>query len=124
VVSLPVLAAITEPRVEEILVLAREEIARLAGAEVLAAGIVITGGTARLHGIAELAETVFEMPARIGLPQGTRGVADLAADPRYATSLGLVHYGAIQQLRVTGAAGWPRSARWRDWIRERVPFLS
>ncbi|MCK4414314.1 MAG: cell division protein FtsA [Candidatus Eisenbacteria sp.] len=122
-VSLPVLAAITEPRVEEILVLAREEIARLPGTDVLAAGIVITGGTARLRGIAELAEGVFEMPARIGWPQGTRGVADLADDPRYATSLGLVHYGTTQQLRVNGAVGWPKAARWREWIRARVPFL-
>jgi len=122
-VGLSVLAAIIEPRVEEILTLARDEIARLQGAEMLAAGVVVTGGTASLRGVAELAEQVFEMPARIGMPRDAQGVADLAGDPRYATGLGLVRYGASQLGRTNGSAGWQRApARWRDWLRAHAPF--
>jgi len=123
-VSLSVLAAIIEPRVEEILTLARDEISRLQGAEMLAAGIVVTGGSAALRGVTELAERVFEMPARVGTSRAMQGVADLGDDPRYATSLGLLCYGASQTGRGNGAGAWPRgSSRWRDWVRTHVPFM-
>ncbi|MBP6874858.1 MAG: cell division protein FtsA [Candidatus Eisenbacteria bacterium] len=123
-VGLSVLSAIIEPRVEEILSLAREEIGRLQGAEMLAAGIVITGGTAGLRGVTDLAERVFEMPARVGAPRDTQGVADLADDPRYATGFGLVRYGATQLGRANGANAWPRgTSRFREWIRSHVPFM-
>jgi len=122
-VSLSVLAAIIEPRVEEILTLARDEISRLQGAEMLAAGIVVTGGSAALRGITELAERVFEMPARVGTARGLQGVADVGDDPRYATALGLLCYGASQTGRGNGAGVWQRGpGRWRDWIRTHVPF--
>jgi len=122
-VSLQVLAAIIEPRVEEILTLARDEVARLQGADILAAGIVITGGTAGLRGISELAERVFEMPARVGLPRGAGGVSDLAGGSRHATALGLVRYGASRLYRAEGGSAWHRGGRVRDWVRARVPFL-
>lgn len=122
-VSLHVLAAIIEPRVEEILTLAREEVSRLQGSEVLAAGIVVTGGSAGLRGITALTEQVFEMPARVGLPIDAGGVGDLAAEPRYATGMGLARYGAswVAQAGVSGR--WQRGGRLRDWLRSRVPFL-
>ncbi|MCK4303742.1 MAG: cell division protein FtsA, partial [Candidatus Eisenbacteria sp.] len=88
-VSRHVLAAIIEPRMEEILTLARAEVERLQGMEILAAGIVLTGGTAALQGAAEMAEQVFEMPARIGVPLGVGGMGDLAVDPRFTTCIGL-----------------------------------
>jgi cell division protein FtsA len=122
-VSLQVLAAIIEPRVEEILTLARDEVARLQGADILAAGIVITGGTAGLRGIGELAERVFEMPARVGAPRGAGGIADLAGHTRHATALGLVRYGASRLQRGDGASAWHRRGRVREWIRSRIPFL-
>jgi len=122
-VSLQVLAAIIEPRVEEILTLARDEVARLQGVEILAAGIVITGGTAGLRGISELAERVFEMPARVGVPRHASGVADLAQGARHATALGLVRYGASRLYRGDGTSAWHRGGRWRDWVRAHVPFL-
>ncbi len=122
-VSQQVLAAIIEPRVEEILGMARDEIARLQGAEILAAGIVITGGSAGLRGITELAEQVFEMPARVGTPRHAEGVGDLVADPRYATGLGLTRYGASRQWRANAPAGWQRNSRLREWIRAHVPFV-
>lgn len=122
-VSLQVLAAIIEPRVEEILTLARDEVARLQGADILAAGIVLTGGSAGLRGISELAERVFEMPARVGLPRSAGGVADLAGDARHATALGLVRYGASRLQRGEGVSAWHRGGRVREWLRGRVPFF-
>ena len=122
-VSLQVLAAIIEPRVEEILTLARDEVARLQGADILAAGIVLTGGSAGLRGISELAERVFEMPARVGLPRSAGGIADLAGEARHATALGLVRYGASRLQRGEGASAWHRGGRVREWLRGRVPFF-
>jgi cell division protein FtsA len=123
IVSLQVLAAIIEPRVEEILTMARDEVARLQGADILAAGIVLTGGSAGLRGISELAERVFEMPARVGLPRSAGGIADLAGDARHATALGLVRYGASRLQRGEGASAWHRGGRVREWLRARVPFF-
>lgn len=122
-VSLQVLAAIIEPRVEEILTLARDEVARLQGADILAAGIVLTGGSSGLRGISELTERVFEMPARVGLPRSAGGIADLAGDARHATALGLVRYGASRLQRGEGASAWHRGGRVREWLRGRVPFF-
>ena len=80
-------------------------------------------GTAALRGIPELAEQVFEMPARIGTPREVAGVADLTADPRYATSLGLARYGASRLQRPARSTTWQKSPRWREWIRARLPFV-
>jgi cell division protein FtsA len=123
-VRLSVLAAIIEPRVEEILTLVREELARIQGTEILAAGLVITGGTAALRGVAELAEQVFEMPARLGTPRGAGGVADVACEPRYATALGLALARVPRGRWMPGeTAEWQRAPRWREWIRTHVPFM-
>jgi cell division protein FtsA len=124
-IRLSVLSAIIEPRVEEMLTLARNEVARLQGNDYLAAGIVLTGGSAGLRGLAELAERVFEMPARIGTPRGVLGVADVASDPRYATGLGLAMASVPRRRRFAGEspAGWQKSPRWREWVRTHVPFM-
>lgn len=123
-VSRHVLAAIIEPRVEEILTLSRAEIERLQGIEILAAGIVVTGGTAALRGVAEMAEQVFEMPVRTGIPLGVGGMSDLAADPRYATCIGLARFGVSQRQGAGSSAAWRRSNGLREWVRAHVPFLS
>jgi cell division protein FtsA len=124
-IRLNVLSAIIEPRVEEMLTLARSEVARLQGNDFLAAGIVITGGSAGLRGIVELAERVFEMPARIGTPRGVVGVADVGQDPRYATALGLAMASAPRRRRFAGDAGGglQHGSRWREWLRSHVPFM-
>lgn len=122
-VSLHVLAAIIEPRVEEILTLAREEVSRLQGSEVLAAGIVITGGCAGLRGVGALAEQVFEMPARLGVPLDIAGIGDLAAEPKHATGVGLTRYGVSWLTQGGGSTRRLGTSRWRDWLRARVPFL-
>jgi len=119
-----VLAEIIEPRVEEILLLAREEIAQLQGTDMLAAGIVLTGGTARLAGIVPAAERVFEMPARIGTVRGAGGDwARLGEDPRYAAVCGHLMAGLSGTRRRTGTPDWRGGPGWRDWLRARVPFL-
>jgi len=123
-VSRHVLAAIIEPRVEEILTLARKEVEKLQGMEILAAGIVLTGGTAALTGIGEMAEQVFEMPVRIGVPLDVTTMSDIAVDPRYATGVGLAQFGATQRPSASGSAIWRReSGGWRDWIKSHVRFL-
>ncbi len=120
-VSRHVLAAIIEPRVEEILTMARSEVDRLQGMDILAAGIVVTGGTAALRGVAEMAEHVFEMPVRVGVPLGVGAMGDLAVDPRYATSVGLVRFGAGQRQGRNLATR--REGGWREWVRTHTPFL-
>ncbi len=120
-VSRHVLAAIIEPRVEEILTLARSEVDRLPGTDILAAGIVVTGGTAALRGVAEMAEQVFEMPVRVGVPLGVGAMGDLAVDPRFATSVGLVRYGA-GQWQGRSASSRVREGGLREWVKAHLPF--
>ncbi|MEE9386877.1 MAG: cell division protein FtsA [Nannocystaceae bacterium] len=100
------LAEIIEPRVEEILLLAQQELAASGHLESAASGVVLTGGACQMEGVCEMAEDVFQMPARraspvVGATAGDRalgltegGFAGVIQDPRYATSVGLVLYGA------------------------------
>jgi cell division protein FtsA len=85
-----ILAEIVEARVEEILSLVDREIIRSGYAESIAAGVVLTGGVALLPGIREVAEQVFDMPVRIGVPQGLGGLADVVQNPMYSTAAGLL----------------------------------
>ncbi|MCK6529487.1 cell division protein FtsA [Myxococcota bacterium] len=88
------LAQIVEPRVEEIFALVSQELGRAGFREPLPAGVVVTGGSALLPGLAEVAERVFGMPARVGTPRGVRGLSDVVDSPMYSTGVGLVMYGA------------------------------
>jgi cell division protein FtsA len=85
-----ILAEIIEARVEEILSLVDRDIIRSGFAESIAAGVVLTGGVALLPGIRELAEQVFDMPVRVGLPHGLGGLADVVQNPMYSTAVGLL----------------------------------
>ncbi|HOG17200.1 MAG TPA: cell division protein FtsA [Syntrophales bacterium] len=91
-VSRQILGRIVEPRMEEILNLAYKEISRSGFEDILTAGIVLTGGTAILQGITELAEHIFNMPVRRGYPKGIGGLTDVVNSPMYATGVGLVLY--------------------------------
>ncbi len=93
-VSRQVLGEIIEPRIEEILGLAHREIVKSGYDDLLAAGIVLTGGTAILEGITELAEQVFNVPVRKGYPVGIGGITDIINSPMYTTGVGLVVYGS------------------------------
>jgi len=93
-VSRQVLGEIIAPRIEEILGLAHREIVRSGYDDLLAAGVVLTGGTAMLQGITELAEQVFNVPVRKGSPVGVGGITDIINTPMYTTGVGLVIYGS------------------------------
>jgi cell division protein FtsA len=95
-VSRQILGRIVEPRVEEILNLAYNEIVRFGFEDLLAAGVVLTGGTSLLPGISELAEQIFDMPARKGIPVGIGGLIDIVNSPAHAIGVGLIIYGNNQ----------------------------
>lgn len=92
--SRQILGEILEPRVEEIFSLVNREIVKSGYKDLLASGLVITGGGALLEGIPELAEQIFNLPTRRGYPQGFGGITDVVNSPMYATAVGLVLYGA------------------------------
>ena len=92
-----ILSEILEPRVEEIFTLVDQEIERTGLKELLASGVVITGGSALLPGIAEIADQVFQLPTRIGFPQRISGLVDVVNGPMFATAVGLVLYGMEHQ---------------------------
>jgi cell division protein FtsA len=94
VLSRQLLAEILEPRVEEIFNLVNREIIRSGYEELIASGVVITGGTTILPGMPELAEQIFNLPVRRGVPQGIGGLTDVVNSPIYATGVGLVKYGS------------------------------
>ena len=93
-ISRHVLASMIEPRMEEIFALANKEVKKNHFAELLGGGVVLTGGTSLMPGVQELAEQVFEMPVRLGVPQGLGGLSANVADPRFSTGVGLVLHAA------------------------------
>ncbi len=92
-----VLAEVVEPRYEELFTLIKNELQRSGLEEFCAAGVVITGGSAKMEGAVELAEEVFHMPVRIGVPQEIDGLTDMVKDPLYATGVGLILCGNQNQ---------------------------
>jgi len=93
------LAEVVEPRYEELFALVREELRRSGFEEVIAAGVVLTGGSAKMEGVVELAEEVFHMPVRLGTPQHVTGLADVVRNPIHSTGVGLLLYGRENYLR-------------------------
>src|SRR6186713_2295297 len=115
------LAEIVEPRYEELFGLAREELRRSGFEEIIAAGIVLTGGSAKMEGAIELAEEVFHVPVRLGLPQHIRGLSDVVRNPIYSTGAGLLLYArdnALAGNRGRSIAGNARSMaeRMKNWF--------
>jgi cell division protein FtsA len=87
------LAEVVQPRYEELYTLIRDELRRSGFEEVIAAGLVLTGGSAKMEGAVELAEEVFHMPVRLGAPQHVKGLSDVVSNPIHATGVGLLLYG-------------------------------
>ncbi len=94
VLSRQILGEILEPRVEEIFSLIYGEILRAGHEDTITSGVVVTGGSAELSGVTEMAEQIFNAPARIGYPEGISGLVEVVNKPMYATAVGLVLYGA------------------------------
>jgi cell division protein FtsA len=86
------LAEIVEPRYEELFGLIRDELRRAGLEEQVATGIVLTGGSAKMEGAIELAEEVFHMPVRLGVPQYVTGLSEVVSNPIHATGVGLLLY--------------------------------
>ncbi len=87
------LAEVVEPRYEELFNLVATELKRSGFEELIAAGVVLTGGGAKMEGVIELAEEVFHMPVRMGTPQYVAGLVDVVRNPIYATGVGLLLFG-------------------------------
>jgi len=122
--SRKMLCEIIEPRVDEILNLARQELVKEGVEHRIPSGVVLTGGCSALEGITELAEEIFEAPVRRGLPTNIGGLQDVVRGPMYATGVGLALFGAAQQqdrsqsrfrIRDESIFGRVRQ-RMRDWF--------
>jgi cell division protein FtsA len=130
-VSQTLVSQILEARLEQIFGLVAAEIRRSGYEGLLPAGVVLTGGTARLPGVAELAQRVLNMPVRVSVPQGITGLTDTLDSPAYATSVGLAlwatrHAGAAHPHAHGAPAGQGRGAtqvvgRVTGWLREFLP---
>ena len=119
------LCEIIEPRIEEIYRLIHQEITRSGFEDLLASGVVITGGSSQMDGMVELGEEVMGLPVRLGQPARVGGLADVVRSPKYATGVGLVLYGAKQASRMQrppkGGGGGPvkrASSKFTSWLRE------
>jgi cell division protein FtsA len=92
------LAEVVEPRYDELFTLVLDEIRRSGYEQLLAAGIVLTGGTSKMEGVVELAEEIFHMPVRLGSPMYSGPLQDIVHNPIYSTGVGLLHYGVKQHV--------------------------
>jgi cell division protein FtsA len=101
--SRQILSEIVQPRVEEIFTLVAREMHKIGFADAATAGVVVTGGTAIMEGVPELAEAVFDLPVRRGLPETVGGLSDVVKSPIYATGVGLALYGARARRPGAGA---------------------
>ena len=122
-ISRRTLASVIGPRVEEILELVLNELRRSGfPEEVLTSGVVLTGGASMLTGIVDLAEDMFNLPARIGVPKDVGGVSERVRNPRYSTAIGLLQLantGETRKLEVHAKEEQGESvvSRFKSWLR-------
>jgi cell division protein FtsA len=105
VLSKFVLAEIIEPRVSEMFTLIQRELTKAGCLDMLTSGFVITGGTANLPGIAQVAEQVFNLPVRIAAPEGVGGLIDLVKGPESSAAVGLILHGSAHTGSTKSVAG-------------------
>jgi cell division protein FtsA len=118
------LAEVVEPRYEELYGLVRDELRRSGFEEIIAAGIVLTGGSARMEGAIDLAEEVFHMPVRLGLPQQhqVKGLAEVVQNPIYSTGVGLLLHARENAQGASRGRGLPTNvqgivSRMQSWFK-------
>jgi len=115
------LAEVVEPRYEELFTLVQAELRRSGFEDLCAAGVVLTGGSAKMEGVVELSEEIFHMPVRLGLPQFITGLVDVVKNPIFSTGVGLLLFGfhnrAMREAEVR-MSGSLRSVikRMRSWF--------
>ena len=109
------LSAVVEPRYEELFSIVQMELERCGYADQLAAGVVMTGGSAKIEGAVQLAESIFHLPVRIGMPKSLKlgGMEELLHNPIYATGIGLLFYG-MQRTLASGQTNSNRTSRRED----------
>ncbi len=117
------LAEVVEPRYEELLTLVQTELRRSGFEGLCAAGVVLTGGSSKMEGVVELAEEVFHMPVRLGVPQQVTGLEDIVRNPIHATGTGLLLFGQQSRLNPRTESVEIRSAgslieRMKNWFQE------
>ena len=100
------LAEVVEPRYEELFTLVLDEIRRSGFEELIPAGIVLTGGTSKMEGVAKLAEEIFHMQVRIASPNNIKGLSDVLGNPIYSTGAGLLIYGLESHGAVSSRAAY------------------
>jgi len=111
------LAEIIEPRYEELMLLVQAELRRSGYEGLVAAGMVLTGGSSKVTGLVDLAEEIFHMPVRLGFPQHVAGLTDVVQNPIYSTGVGLLLYGrdhslGNEQLLEAGEGVFSRMRNW------------
>ena len=115
------LAEVVEPRYDELFTLVQAELRRSGFEDLIPAGIVLTGGTSKMEGVVELAEEIFHMPVRVGVPQSVMGLTDIVRNPIYSTGVGLLQYGAGRQDESLprGSRGQGQASSWqrlKGWL--------
>ena len=118
------LAEVVEPRYEELFALIQAELRRAGMEDMIAAGIVLTGGSSKVEGVVELAEEVFHMPVRLGCPQFVKGMQEVIHNPIYATGVGLLLYGHEHQDQESSDKRFVDSSSEGLWARMRAWFSS
>ncbi len=112
------LAEIIEPRYEELMLLVQAELRRSGYEGLIAAGIILTGGSSKVTGLVDLAEEIFHMPVRMGVPQHVSGLTDVVQNPIYSTGVGLLLYGRDHMLSneqfIETREGW--FSRLKSWF--------
>jgi cell division protein FtsA len=113
------LAEVVEPRYEELMQLIQDELRRSGFEDLVAAGVVLTGGSSKMEGVVDLAEEIFHMPVRLGIPQHVTGLTDVIRNPIHATGVGLLLFGHEQRraghepISGRGVKGlWDRMKGW------------
>ncbi len=120
ILSRQILADIIQPRAEEIFRLIDNDIKRMGYEKSLNSGVVLTGGTAMLDGLEEVAEEIFDLPIRRGDPSGVGGLVDRVNTPDYATTVGLILYG-FNKLEEKGITKDRKKGLWikvKNWLKE------
>ena len=115
------LAEVIEPRYEELMLLIQAELRRSGFENRLAGGIVLTGGSSKIEGLVDLAEEVFHMPVRLGVPELVTGMAEVVSNPIHATGVGLLLYGRSDEAARNKEAQPPSGfggvwKRMRSWF--------
>jgi cell division protein FtsA len=115
------LAEVVEPRYDELFTLVQAELRRSGFEDLVAAGIVLTGGSSKMEGVIELAEEIFHMPVSLGTPKHITGLKDIVRNPIYATGVGLLLYGKQREEETRGRGKGRTSGvvkRLKSWVSE------